>query len=153
MAKTSRPLSTQTQLKNTSHKIDPLDSKRNSPGKKGASRRTKKKNEEVRAKIRDIKKNMYTRWVENPKGRLRQKRVSRWIENPKGRSTQKLGNKRITAIWVHPCYITVSFNPAIFEGKRSTNHPLQKARWAERLEDIRAIAESKLGGTPFPHCH
>jgi len=55
MPKTSRPLSTQTQLKNTSHKIDPLDSKKNSPGKKGASRRTKKKNEEVRAKIRDIK--------------------------------------------------------------------------------------------------
>ena len=59
MAKTSRPLSTQTQLKNTSHKIDPLDSKKNSPGKKGASRRTKKKNEVVQAKIRDIKKHVH----------------------------------------------------------------------------------------------
>ena len=56
MAKTSRPLLTQTRLKNTSHKIDLLDNKKNSPGKKGASRRTKKKNKEVRAKIRDIKK-------------------------------------------------------------------------------------------------
>ena len=55
MAKDSRPVLTQTQLKNTSHKIDPLDSKKNSPGKKGASRRTKKENKEVQAKIRDIK--------------------------------------------------------------------------------------------------
>ena len=31
-----------------------------------------------------------TRWVENPKGRLRQKWASQWIENPKGRSRQKL---------------------------------------------------------------
>ena len=48
-------------VKNTSHKIDPLDDKKNSPGKKRASRRTKKKeNKEVRAKIRDTKKE-YTR--------------------------------------------------------------------------------------------
>ena len=46
----------------------------------------------VQAKIRDKTKNLYTRQVENPKGRLGKKRVSRWIENPKGRSRQKLGN-------------------------------------------------------------
>jgi hypothetical protein len=56
MAKDSRPLLTQTQLKkNTSHKIDPLDDKKNSPGKKkGHPDEPKKKNKEVRAKIRDI---------------------------------------------------------------------------------------------------
>ena len=40
-----------------------------------------------------MKKNLYTRQVENLKRRLGQKWVSRWTENPKGRSRQKLGIK------------------------------------------------------------
>ena len=55
MVKTSLPLWTQTQLKNTSHKIDPLDSKKNSPGKK-LGIPTNQENEKVRAKIRDKNK-------------------------------------------------------------------------------------------------
>ena len=56
-------------------------------GKIRASRKTKRFGQKL-----EIKKNRYTRQVENPKGRLGQKRVSRWIENPKGRFRQKLGN-------------------------------------------------------------
>ena len=40
-----------------------------------------------------MKKDLYTRQVENLKWWLGQKRVSRWTENPKGRSRQKLGIK------------------------------------------------------------
>ena len=40
-----------------------------------------------------MKRNLYTRQVENLKRRLGQKWVSRWTENPKGRSRQKLGIK------------------------------------------------------------
>ena len=39
------PINSDAVKKNTSHKIDPLDDKKNSPGKKRASRRTKKKKE------------------------------------------------------------------------------------------------------------
>ena len=39
------PINSDAVKKNTSHKIDPLDDKKNSPGKKRASRRTKKKRE------------------------------------------------------------------------------------------------------------
>ena len=37
------PINSDAVKKNTSHKIDPLDDKKNSPGKKRASRRTKKR--------------------------------------------------------------------------------------------------------------
>ena len=50
-------------------------------------------------------KNLYTRQVENLKGRLGKKWASRWTENPKGRSRKKLGIKRNTMshwITLHP---------------------------------------------------
>ena len=52
-----------------------------------------------------MKKNLYTRQVENLKRRLGQKWVSRWTENPKGQSRQKLGIKHNTMshwITLHP---------------------------------------------------
>ncbi|KAI5437824.1 hypothetical protein KIW84_023805 [Lathyrus oleraceus] len=81
---------------------------------------------------------MYTRQVENLKGRLGKKRVSWWTENLKRRSRQKLGIKAYD-------YVPFSVYFTQVKGTEQANHFYPTAG-DERLEDIMTVVDLKSMG-------
>ena len=91
-------------------------------------------------------KKLYTRQVENPKGRLGQKRVSRWIENPKGKSRKKLGIEAYHYISLDHLATGLRYQLSGLNDTNQSDSSSTKQQSDETLEDIKAIAELEPSG-------
>ena len=102
--------------------------------------------------MKNEKKKLYTRQVENLKRRLGQKRVSRWTENPKERSRQKLGMKSVSLCPIgSPCNQT-SVSTVKLERHQSIQSVSDKQQNNETLKDIGEIGELEPNGIVAHSC-